>query len=293
MSTPMGSPQIGPPPGWYPDPMGRPGTRWWDGQSWGMSDREWAAAAGVQLDGDEPDGGLAPDTPIVGSFLLALVVGLVAGGILATLAAVVADDEWAAVGGGIGLYSGFLLVARWRSRSHGTGDLRRDLGIAFQWRDLWTGFGQMWLARLLAVPIALIAMQFDDEPTSGGGGTGDDLGPQLEGFDLAGPNLIPLFLLIVVLAPIFEEIFFRGFIQPVLVRRWNVVAGIGVTSFLFSLVHVIPGATAVENLTLVATTFVLGCVFGRLVHRKGRIGPAIAAHAFFNGLTLLAAAIAF
>ncbi len=23
-----------PPPGWYPDPAGRPGTRWWDGQGW-------------------------------------------------------------------------------------------------------------------------------------------------------------------------------------------------------------------------------------------------------------------
>src|SRR5206468_1492335 len=23
-----------PPPGWYPDPAGTPGTRWWDGQGW-------------------------------------------------------------------------------------------------------------------------------------------------------------------------------------------------------------------------------------------------------------------
>lgn len=30
----VGQPTSGPPPGWYPDPTGESGVRWWDGQEW-------------------------------------------------------------------------------------------------------------------------------------------------------------------------------------------------------------------------------------------------------------------
>lgn len=29
-----GPPLLGPPPGWYPDPSGAPGSMWWDGRQW-------------------------------------------------------------------------------------------------------------------------------------------------------------------------------------------------------------------------------------------------------------------
>ncbi|MCF6735581.1 phospholipid scramblase-related protein [Blastococcus sp. KM273129] len=41
-----------PPPGWYPDPAGGPGTRWWDGQGWSEHVQQPAApppAAGPSL----------------------------------------------------------------------------------------------------------------------------------------------------------------------------------------------------------------------------------------------------
>ena len=34
-----------PPPGWYPDPVGQRGTRWWDGQGWTEHVQQAAAAA--------------------------------------------------------------------------------------------------------------------------------------------------------------------------------------------------------------------------------------------------------
>jgi hypothetical protein len=52
MTTPSGS--ANPPAGWYPDPSGQPGQRWWDGSTWteqtqgGPSD---AAPGGQQLPG--------------------------------------------------------------------------------------------------------------------------------------------------------------------------------------------------------------------------------------------------
>jgi hypothetical protein len=33
-ANPYGPPVFGPPPGWYPDPSGRPGKAWWDGRGW-------------------------------------------------------------------------------------------------------------------------------------------------------------------------------------------------------------------------------------------------------------------
>jgi CAAX protease family protein len=41
----------------------------------------------------------------------------------------------------------------------------------------------------------------------------------------------------VTLAPLLEELFFRGFLYPVLARRVGAVAGILVTGFLFGLIH--------------------------------------------------------
>lgn len=34
VNAPVGRPTSGPPPGWYPDPTGESGVRWWDGQEW-------------------------------------------------------------------------------------------------------------------------------------------------------------------------------------------------------------------------------------------------------------------
>ena len=80
-------------------------------------------------------------------------------------------------------------------------------------------------------------------------------------------------------APIVEELFYRGIVQPALIRLTNVPIGIGLASVLFGAVHF----SLVELIPL----SVVGLVFGLLAHKTGRVAPAILAHMAFNSFTLV------
>ncbi|MFM2152812.1 MAG: hypothetical protein RL199_1247 [Pseudomonadota bacterium] len=75
-------------------------------------------------------------------------------------------------------------------------------------------------------------------------------------------------------APLGEELFFRGWLQPLLATRWRPAFAVGLTAVVFSLVHLDP----VGFLPRVE----LGALFGLLRHRTGRLMPAMAAHAAHN-----------
>jgi membrane protease YdiL (CAAX protease family) len=83
-----------------------------------------------------------------------------------------------------------------------------------------------------------------------------------------------------VLTPIAEEVFYRGLLLGGLRRRglppW---AAITVSALLFALSHL-------QGLQLPALVL-FGAAAAWLVHRTGRLGPAIAAHMAFNGVTLV------
>ena len=46
-----------PPPGWYADPAGTPGTRWWDGQSWTEHVQQAAPPPPAQQQAPQPVAG--------------------------------------------------------------------------------------------------------------------------------------------------------------------------------------------------------------------------------------------
>lgn len=76
-----------------------------------------------------------------------------------------------------------------------------------------------------------------------------------------------------------EELFFRGWLQPVLVRGWGPVVGIAIASVAFAGLHVAGGARGgheLVNLTLGAI------LFGLLALRSGGLWAPIAAHAGWN-----------
>jgi len=79
---------------------------------------------------------------------------------------------------------------------------------------------------------------------------------------------------VVLAAPVCEEVFFRGFIQPRLIQRWGAFLGLLATSVLFSLIHMDP----VGFLARVA----LGMLFGWLAYASANLWVSIVAHASYN-----------
>jgi hypothetical protein len=76
-----------------------------------------------------------------------------------------------------------------------------------------------------------------------------------------------------------EEVFFRGWLQPLLCLRWGPWVGLTVTSVLFGAAHALlqpVSALAVLNITLA------GAVFGLLALRTGGLWAPFAAHWVWN-----------
>lgn len=78
--------------------------------------------------------------------------------------------------------------------------------------------------------------------------------------------------------PFFEEVLFRGFLQPLLVQQLRPAAGIALTSAVFAGLH---------GVSPFLPIFALSCVLGYVMMRTQRLHAAWAAHALFNGLQFL------
>lgn len=78
-----------------------------------------------------------------------------------------------------------------------------------------------------------------------------------------------------------EEIFFRGWIQPVLCARWGPWLGGAVTALLFAGLHLAGGA---RSPTTILNLLLAGGLFGMLALRSGGLWAPFAAHFAWNGL---------
>ncbi len=87
-------------------------------------------------------------------------------------------------------------------------------------------------------------------------------------------------LVVVVLAPIAEEIVFRGVLLPSLDRHWGVRVAVVGSSALFALMHVTPYA--------IVPIFVFALALGVLFVRTGSLWVCIVAHVLFNATGLAA-----
>ncbi len=92
----------------------------------------------------------------------------------------------------------------------------------------------------------------------------------------------------VLVAPVAEEIVFRGFIYPVFERAHGTVAAVLLTSLAFSFVHGMQYGWRWQNLLLLLG---VGVVFGFMRARTGSVLPSTLIHASYNA-TLFAALFA-
>jgi membrane protease YdiL (CAAX protease family) len=89
------------------------------------------------------------------------------------------------------------------------------------------------------------------------------------------------FAISVVIAPIIEEIVFRGALFPAIKRRYGLTAGIVLSSLVFTLVHMNP----IQMISVLP----LGIYLAIMYHRTGSIYPGMILHATWNLMVLLIA----
>lgn len=167
-----------------------------------------------------------------------------------------------------GLWTGLLWATVRAGRAKGSGNLADDFGLRIERRDIGIGVGAALLSQLVVIPLLYLPFDVDDL-----GAENDRLVDNTHGL-----GLVVLYLLLAVGAPLVEELFFRGFLQRALVRRFGRLVGIGATACLFGLTHF--DLTALPGLTA------FGVVLGVLAHRRGSLGAPIVAHVVFNAVAV-------
>ncbi len=96
------------------------------------------------------------------------------------------------------------------------------------------------------------------------------------------PVLLTLAILsIVVLAPLVEEILFRGFLQSYIRQHLGHKQAIFITSVLFSFFHYSP-EQGIANLTIVISLFFFSLFLGFIYEKRGSLLAPIALHSLFN-----------
>jgi membrane protease YdiL (CAAX protease family) len=162
------------------------------------------------------------------------------------------------------------------ARSKGRGSLRRDFGLTLRIRDApWLAAG-VGLQILLAIALYPIAQLYDRDESQ----TVVEL---LE--DASGAGLLLFGAAVVVLAPLAEELLFRGALLRALMRRTTAAWSVFGSALVFALVHPL-GDPGVGSVIVVPAILALGTVSGYLAVRSGDLSRSIMLHAGFNLLTV-------
>jgi len=88
----------------------------------------------------------------------------------------------------------------------------------------------------------------------------------------------------VTLGPLLEELFFRGFVYPVLARRFGMATGIVATALGFGLMHAAQYGYSWASVLLI---FLVGMVLGTVRARKNSVAAGFLVHAAYNGTIIL------
>lgn len=107
--------------------------------------------------------------------------------------------------------------------------------------------------------------------------------PQIEnitgGMRLTPIDLVLLLILVAIIAPVAEELLFRGLLYPVLRRSWGVTLAIILNALLFGFAHVV--------LILIPGLFFVGLILAWVRERSGSVIPGMLLHALQNGIIII------
>ena len=95
-------------------------------------------------------------------------------------------------------------------------------------------------------------------------------------------GLIIAGLMVVAVAPVVEEVFFRGFFYRALRTRLSIWVAAGLDGLLFGLIHY--SFDGVDGLLILPPLAILGVAFCLVYERTGSLFPVIGMHAFNNAL---------
>jgi membrane protease YdiL (CAAX protease family) len=218
-------------------------------------------------------GGYAVDRPIGPGVRLGEVVGRVAAGQAPAVTATWADMP-------LWLTQGVLLLPLWAAFVGGSvyatvrkgSGPRQDLKIAIRPLDVPLGVAVGLFAQLALNPLLyrlLFVFTGEQDVSAGARGITDKATSPL--------LVVLLFVTVGVVAPVAEELFFRGLALRSLIRRFGRVGGLLLSAAFFGAVH--------GNPLYFVALMPFAVVLGWLVIRFDRLGPAIAAHVAYNLVT--------
>ena len=200
---------------------------------------------------------------------------------------------WVPLAGAV-VAAGFL-----RGSWGGIRSLARSLGLRVRPLDLLWGLTIGLLARVVA---SVLEIALYGRMATGGVVLGV---PVHDGWWVFGALLAP-----VLLAPVVEEVFFRGLLLRAVEgatdaasasasasaggsRAVSLGIAVVVSGAVFALVHVLPAGSASEVAVVGLSTFVFGVGAGCVAAFTGRLGGAIIAHVTFNALVVVPAVLGF
>lgn len=99
------------------------------------------------------------------------------------------------------------------------------------------------------------------------------------GFPASEPGLLLGGTLLILFAAVVEEVYFRGWLQPVLAQSIGLSKAVLASALAFAALHVMGGA---RSPTTLVNLFLGGLLFGLLAARGGGIASAIGAHFAWN-----------
>ena len=175
------------------------------------------------------------------------------------------------------------VVSRWK----GLG-MASDWKFRFEWRsDIGIGLG-------IAV-ICIIATQIVTRVVAaiiGLEATEDASNTSIVTDNQDSPWIIGVILLVVIGAPLTEELLFRGLVFRAFEKYLGVYVAVVISTVFFTIPHFQTNATWRETTVLFAGIGTIGLILALATVRYTRLGPAIVGHAFFNAFGVMAALLA-